>query len=110
MSDEFANLNIDDECCCEENEDVVVFNNDDFFQNQVLKKDDQPESILFHFSLIKMLVVEEIEKLNRDQVSFLISENISLDPKRYTPLSVEKSTFHSSGVKGGGVTERGKGK
>jgi hypothetical protein len=33
MSDEFANLNIDDECCCEQNEDADVFNNDDLFQN-----------------------------------------------------------------------------
>jgi hypothetical protein len=40
----------------------------------------------------------------------LISVNISLDPKGHTPLSIEKSTFHSSGVKGGGVAEREKGK
>jgi hypothetical protein len=33
MSDEFANINIDDECCCEVNEDATVFNNNDMFQN-----------------------------------------------------------------------------
>jgi hypothetical protein len=31
MSDEFSNVNIDDECCCEINEDATVFNNNDFF-------------------------------------------------------------------------------
>jgi hypothetical protein len=39
MSDEFANLNIDDECCCEENEDATVLNNDDLFQNQIVGRD-----------------------------------------------------------------------
>jgi len=39
----------------------------------------------------------------------LISTNISLDPKGGTPLSTEKSTFHSSRVKGEGVAERGNG-
>jgi hypothetical protein len=78
--------------------------------NNVQAKADQPESSLFHFSLVKLLVVEELGKLNRDWGSFLTSTNISLDPKGDTPLSVEKSTSHSSGVKGGGVVERGKGK
>jgi hypothetical protein len=39
MSDEFDNLNIDDECFCEENEDADVFNNDDLFQNQIARRD-----------------------------------------------------------------------
>jgi hypothetical protein len=40
----------------------------------------------------------------------LISINIPRDPKGYIPLSAKKPTFHSSGVKGGGVAEREKGK
>jgi hypothetical protein len=28
MSDEFANVNIDDECYCEEDEDIVAHSND----------------------------------------------------------------------------------
>jgi hypothetical protein len=39
MSDEFSNVNIDDECCCEVNEDAVVFNNNDLFQNQIDGRD-----------------------------------------------------------------------
>ena len=39
MSDEFANLNIDDECFSEENEYADVFNNDDLFQNQIARRD-----------------------------------------------------------------------
>jgi hypothetical protein len=71
---------------------------------------DQPKSSLFHFSLVKLLVVEEIGKLKRDWDSLLTSTNISLDPKGDTPLSAEKSTSHSSGGKGGDVAERRKGK
>jgi hypothetical protein len=76
----------------------------------VQARDDQPKSSLFHFSLVKLLVVEEIRKLNRDCDSFLTSTNISLDPKGDTPFSVEKSTSDSSGGKGGGAAERRKGK
>ena len=71
---------------------------------------DQPKSGLFHFSLVKLLVVEDLGNLNSDLDSFLTSKNISLYPKGDTPLSVEKSTSNSSGVKGGGSIERGKGK
>jgi hypothetical protein len=39
MSDEFTNVNIDDECCCKVIEDTVVFNNNDLFQNQVVGRD-----------------------------------------------------------------------
>jgi hypothetical protein len=78
--------------------------------DRVQARVDQLKSSLFHFSLVKLLVVEELRKLNRDWDSFLTSTNISLDPKGDTPLSAEKSTSNSSGVKGGGVAERGKGK
>jgi len=33
MSDEFANINIDDECCCEEDESTDPHSEDDPFQN-----------------------------------------------------------------------------
>jgi hypothetical protein len=36
MSDEFPNVNIDDECCCEEDEDIASCSNDDSFQNQIV--------------------------------------------------------------------------
>jgi hypothetical protein len=39
MSDEFANVNIHDECYCEEDEDVVLFNNNDPFHNQIARMD-----------------------------------------------------------------------
>jgi hypothetical protein len=76
----------------------------------VQAKADQPKNNLFHFSLIKMLVVEELENLNMDWNSFLISANIPRDHKGDIPLSAEKSTFHSSEERGGGVVEKGKGK
>jgi hypothetical protein len=78
--------------------------------DSVQAKADQPENNLFHFSLIKMLVVEELGNLNKDWNSFLISENIPRDPKGDIPLSAEKSTLHSSEVRRGDVTERRKGK
>jgi hypothetical protein len=68
-------------------------------------KDDQLKSRMFQFYLVKMLVVEEIRKLNKYWDSFLHSTNISLDSKGDTPLSTEKSTSNSSRVKGGGVVE-----
>jgi hypothetical protein len=39
--------------------------------DKVHAKANQLKSILFHFSLVKLLVVEEIRKLNRDWYSFL---------------------------------------
>jgi hypothetical protein len=33
MSDEFANMNINDECFCEENEYATMLKNNDLFQN-----------------------------------------------------------------------------
>jgi hypothetical protein len=42
----------------------------------VQAKADQPRNNLFHFSLINMLVVEELIRLNKDWNSFLISANI----------------------------------
>jgi hypothetical protein len=39
MSDEFAIVNIDDECCCKEDENVVARNDDDTFQNQIFGRD-----------------------------------------------------------------------
>jgi hypothetical protein len=78
--------------------------------DNVQAKADQLENNLFHFYLIKMLVVEELRDLNKDCDSFLISTNIPRDPKGDIPLSADKSTFHSLEERGGGVVERGKGK
>ena len=39
MSDEFANVNIDDQFCCEVNEDATMFNNNDLLQNQIVGRD-----------------------------------------------------------------------
>jgi hypothetical protein len=78
--------------------------------NNVQAKADQPGNNLFHFSLIKMLVVEELRNLNKDWNSFLISANIPRDPKGDIPLSAEKSTLHSSEVRKEDVTEKRKGK
>jgi hypothetical protein len=53
MSDEFANVNIDDECGCEEDEDAVARSNEDPFQNHIegrdimqLKKNINPKGLV----------------------------------------------------------------
>jgi hypothetical protein len=71
-------------------------------EDRVQARDDQLKSSMFHFSLVKLLEVEELGKLNRDWDSFLTSTKISLDPKEDTPFLANKSTSHSSRVKGGG--------
>jgi hypothetical protein len=78
--------------------------------DKVQARADQLKSSLFHFSLVKLLVVEELRKLNRDWDSFLASTNIPLDPKGDTPLSAEILASNSSGGKGRSVAEQGKGK
>jgi hypothetical protein len=79
-------------------------------EDSVQAKSDQPGNNLFHFSLIKMLVVEELRHLNKDWNYFLISANIPRDPKGDIPLSAEESTLHSSEARKEDVTERRKGK
>jgi hypothetical protein len=78
--------------------------------NNVRAKVDQSGNNLFHFSLIKMLVVEELRHLNKDCDSFLISANIPREPKGDIPLSTEKSTLHSAEARKEDVTEKRKGK
>jgi hypothetical protein len=39
MSDEFVNVNIDDECCCNEDERTIARSNKDPFQNQIAGRD-----------------------------------------------------------------------
>jgi hypothetical protein len=39
MSNEFANINIDDECCCNEYESETARNNNDPFQNHIVGRD-----------------------------------------------------------------------
>jgi hypothetical protein len=39
MSDEFANINNDDECCCNEDKSADARSNEDPFQNQIVGRD-----------------------------------------------------------------------
>jgi hypothetical protein len=61
--------------------------------DSVQAKADQPENNLFHFSLIKMLVVEELGNLNRDWDSFLISTNIPWTLKEIFPYLLRNQHF-----------------
>jgi hypothetical protein len=76
--------------------------------DKVQARDDQLKSSFFHFSLVNMLVVEEIRKLHRDWDSFLASTNIPLDPKGDTPFFVERMTYNSSSHERRDATEQGK--
>ena len=67
--------------------------------DKVHARDDQLKTNLFHLHLVKLLVVEELKKLNRDWDSFLASTNIHLDPKGDTPSSVEKVASKDSNGK-----------
>jgi hypothetical protein len=60
--------------------------------DKVQAKVDQVKTSLFHFSLVKFLVLEELKKLNNDWDSFLSPTRIYLDPKGDTPLSDEKTS------------------
>jgi hypothetical protein len=78
--------------------------------DKVQARVDKLKSSLFHFSLVKLLVVEELRNLNRDWDSFLSSTDIPLDPKRDTPFSVEILSPSSSCQKGESDADKGKGK
>jgi hypothetical protein len=60
---------------------------------------DQPKKNLFHISLIKLLVVEELRRLGKDWDSFLISVDIPRDPKGDFPLPTGETTFRSAGAR-----------
>jgi hypothetical protein len=51
---------------------------------------DQLKSSLFHLSLVKLLVVEELRKLNMEWNYFLTLSNIPLDPKGDTPCLLKE--------------------
>jgi hypothetical protein len=78
--------------------------------DKVQARADQLKTSLFHFSLVKFLVVEELKKSNRDWDSFLASTNIPLDPKGDTPSSAEKVASKDSSGKEKGSAEQGMGK
>jgi hypothetical protein len=78
--------------------------------DNVQAKADQLRNNLFHFSLINMLVVEEVRHLNKDWDSFLVSDNIPKDPKGDIPLSTKESTLQSSEERKEYVTGKRKGK
>jgi hypothetical protein len=66
---------------------------------RVQARHDQLKTSMFYFPLVKLLVVEELKKLNRDWDSFLASTKIHLDPKGDTPSSVEKVASRDSSGK-----------
>jgi hypothetical protein len=68
-------------------------------EESVQAKDDQSRNNLFHFSLINMLVVEELRRLNKDWDSFMILANIPRDPKGDILLSAGETTLHSAGMR-----------
>jgi hypothetical protein len=76
-----------------------------FFLHQILEKvadniqaeADQPRKNLFHISLIKLLVVEELRRLDKYWDSFLISADIPRDPKGDLPLPMGETTSRSAG-------------
>jgi hypothetical protein len=66
--------------------------------DRVQVRKDQGEPSLFHFSLIKLLVLEELRKRNQDWEAFVSSSQIAVDSfsspqsMRDTPSSVENTT------------------
>jgi anion-transporting ArsA/GET3 family ATPase len=78
--------------------------------DSVQAKVDQLGKNLFHFSLIKMLVVEELRHLNKDWDYFLISANIPKDSKGDISLSAKERTLESSEARKEYVTRKRKGK
>jgi hypothetical protein len=71
-------------------------------------KADQLGKNLSHFSLIKLVVIEELRRLNKDWDLFLISTDIPRDPKGDIPLSARETTFCSAGTRREDVTRKGK--
>jgi hypothetical protein len=69
---------------------------------------DQLRKNLFHLSLIKLLVVEELRQMEKDWDSFLISADIPRDPKGDFLLSVRETTFHTMGERMEEATRKGK--
>ena len=78
--------------------------------DNVHTKVDQLGNNLSHFSLIKLLVDEELRHLNKDWEYFLFPANIPRDPKGDIPLSVEESMLHSWEARKEEVTGKRKGK
>jgi hypothetical protein len=68
----------------------------------------QPKKNLFHMSFIKLVVVEELRRLEKYWDSFLISVNIPMDPKGDFPLPMGETTFHSAGEGMEEVVRKGK--
>jgi hypothetical protein len=60
--------------------------------DRVQAKANQVKTSLFHFSLVKLLVLEEHKKLNKDWDYFVASTRIDLYPKGDTPISYEKTS------------------
>jgi hypothetical protein len=60
---------------------------------------DQPRKNLFHISLIKLLVVEELRWMDKYWDSFLILVNIPKGPKGDLPLPMGEKTSRSAGTR-----------
>jgi hypothetical protein len=54
----------------------------------------QPNRKISHVSLIKLLLVEELRRLENNCYSFLPAEGIPNDPKGYFPLPTKRVTSH----------------
>ena len=76
--------------------------------DRVQARANQLKSSLFHFSLVKLLIVEELIKLNKEWDYFLYLDNIPLEPKTDTPLSIEMVSPKSLGNKWESVAEKSK--
>ena len=78
--------------------------------DNVQAKADQMGNNVSHFSLIKLLVVEELRHLNKDWDSFMISANIPRDLKGDIPLFARETTLYSVGAIKEDVMRKIKGK
>jgi hypothetical protein len=73
--------------------------------NRVQAKSKQVDTSAFHYGLIKMLVMEEINKTNTDWENFLTTSHFQLDippreqSKRQTPTPIEKTVSSYSSKK-----------
>jgi hypothetical protein len=74
-------------------------------EDKVQDRVDKPKNNLFHFSLVELLVVEQLRKLNIEWDPFLASTNVPLGPKGDTPSPVEKVVSKQSSGKEKGYVE-----
>jgi hypothetical protein len=76
--------------------------------NNIQAEADQPRNKLFHISLIKLLVVEELRRLGKYWDLFMFSADIPRDPKGDLPLPMGETTSRSAGTRMEEVDGKGK--